>query len=131
MATKRRASFGNITKLPSGRWRARYTSPGTTQFVNAPSTFDTKLDAETWLSTVRSDLVRGAWLPRDSGITFGDYSATWLDHRTLKPRTRSHYRSLLDAHLLPTFRTVPVRKISPALVREWHARTALSTPTLR
>src|SRR5690348_1266238 len=98
----RRSTFGNVRKLPSGRWQARYTAPGSTTIISAPSTFDTKLDAQTWLTTVRADLVRGAWLPKDSTITFGDYAETWLRDRTLKPRTRSHYRSLLDAHLLPS-----------------------------
>jgi integrase len=131
MPGKRRSSFGQVRKLPSGRWHARYTAPGTDRFVNAPSTFDTKLDAQTWLTTQRADLVRGAWLPPDSAVTFRAYSATWLEHRTLKPRTRADYRTLLDRLILPTFGDVPVRRLSPALVREWHARTALDTPTLR
>lgn len=127
---RKRSGFGNVRKLPSGRWQARYTAPGGNA-VPAPMTFETKLDAETWLSTVRADLVRGAWLPHDSATTFGAYSTTWLEHRTLKPRTRADYRTLLDRLILPTFGDVPVRRVSPALVREWHARTALDTPTLR
>ena len=127
---RRRSSFGNTRKLPSGRWQARYTASGGAT-VTAPMTFDAKQDAQAWLSTVRADLVRGAWLPPDSAVTFATYSATWLDHRTLKPRTRADYRTLLDRLILPTFGDVPVRRLSPALVREWHARTALDTPTLR
>lgn len=129
MAAKR-SNFGSLRKLPSGRWQARYTAPGG-KTTTAPMTFDTKGDALAWLSTVRADLVRGAWLPPDVDTTFGTYAATWLEHRTLKPRTRAHYRALLDQHLLPTFRDVPVYRLTPALVREWHARTALHTPTTR
>ena len=131
MAGKQRSGFGNVRKLPSGRWQARYTVPGTTTTVRAPATFDTKQDALQWLSTVRADLVRGAWLPSDSAVTFRTYAATWLEHRTLKPRTRTHYRDLLDSHILPTLGDLQIRKISPAVVREWHARTALNTPTVR
>lgn len=126
----RRSGFGSTRKLPSGRVQARYTAPGGAT-VSAPMTFDGKGDAQAWLSTVRADLVRGAWLPPDDGTTFGTYSATWLRHRTLKPRTREHYRKLLDQHILPTWRTVPVRRLSPAAVREWHAKTATGTPTVR
>src|SRR4051794_334633 len=126
----RRSSFGSVRKLPSGHWQARYTSPGG-HTVTAPQTFHTKLDAQAWLATVRADLVRGAWLPADHSTTFGRYAETWLAHRPLKPRTRAHYRALLDAHLLPTFGALPIRRVSPAAVREWHARTALSTPTVR
>jgi len=130
MAGKRRSSFGNTRRLPSGHWQARYTAPGGA-VVTAPMTFNTKQDAQAWLSTVRADLVRGAWLPPDSATTFGAYSTTWLEHRELKPRTRADYRTLLDRLILPTFTDVPVRRLTPALVREWHARTALDTPTLR
>lgn len=126
----RRSAFGNTRQLPSGRWQARYTSiTGAT--VKAPTTFDTKQDANQWLTTQHADLIRGAWLPADQTITFGTYSATWLEHRTLKPRTRAHYRKLLDQLILPTFKDVTVRRLSPAVVREWHARTALDTPTMR
>lgn len=126
----RRSGFGNVRKLPSRRWQARYTPPGGST-VAAPYTFDTKLDAQAWLATIRADLVRDAWLPEDNGTTFGRYAATWLEHRTLKPRTRAHYRGLLESHILPTFAATPIRRLSPALVREWHAKTALSTPTVR
>jgi integrase len=125
-----RSGFGSTRKLPSGRWQARYTAPGGNT-VTAPSTFDAKVDASAWLASVRTDLVRGAWLPNDSATSFGEYSATWLQHRSVKPRTREHYRTLLDRQILPTFADVPVRKISPAAVREWHARLDAGTPTLR
>jgi integrase len=94
-------------------------------------TFDTRLDAQAWLATIRADLVRGAWLPPDSDITLRTYSATWLEHRTLKDRTREHYRKLLDRHILPTLGVTPLRRLTPALVREWHAEAAPDAPTAR
>lgn len=125
-----RSGFGNVRKLPSGRFQARYTSlTGTT--VNAPVTFDTKGDAHTWLDTVHADLVRGAWLPPDSNVTLRAYADTWLDHRTIKPRTRDHYRKLLDGHILPTLGATPMRRLSPSVVRQWHARVATGSPTMR
>jgi integrase len=130
MATRRKSAFGNVRKLPSGRWQARYETPDEKSH-SAPTTFDTKLDAQAWLATVRADLVRGSWLPPDHATTFGEYAQTWLDHRTLKPRTRDHYGKLLGAHILPTFAGLPIRRVTPAAVREWHANTALSTPTIR
>jgi integrase len=128
---RKRSAFGSVAKLPSGRYRARYTQPGTERWVNAPTTFDTRLDAQTWLATVHADLVRGAWLPPDTDITLARYAETWLAHRTLKDRTREHYRKLLDRLILPTLGATPLRKLTPALVREWHARTAVDTPTAR
>lgn len=129
-----KARFGSIRTLPSGRHQARYTGPDGAVH-RAPFTFDTKGDAETWLSTVRADIVRDSWDPnsthRTKALTFGTYAEKWLSGRTLEARTRAHYRTLLDRQILPTFKAVPLKHITPALVREWYATTALDKPTLR
>lgn len=130
----KRSRFGSLRRLPSGRVQARYTGPdGLTH--KAPFTFDTEGDAETWLATVRADIVRDAWNPNTTGrpkaLTFGTYAERWLAARTLEARTRAHYRSLLDRQILPTFQPVPLKHISPDLVREWHSTTAIDRPTLR
>src|SRR5690625_378897 len=58
----RRASLGSVRKLPSGRFQARYTGPdGVTH--KAPTTFDTKGDAEAWLSLRRSEITLSKWRP--------------------------------------------------------------------
>src|SRR5690625_3571686 len=105
----RRASFGSIRKLPSGRFQARYTGPdGLTH--RAPTTFDTKGDAEAWLSLRRSEITLAKWRPPapDDSVTFGAYAEKWIEGRQvrgrpLKARTRQHYQSLLSRHLAPTF----------------------------
>jgi hypothetical protein len=101
----------------------------------AHTTFDTKSDAETRLATVRTDIVRDTWNPNGRAsrqpTTFGTYAERWLAARSLEARTGSHYRRLLERQLLPQLEDVPLRHITPDLVREWHATTALDTPTLR
>ena len=99
MAQKR--GFGQMTKLPSKRYRARYTGPDTC-LHNAPRTFETRMDAEAWLTDERRLIVAGSWTPpRDrearvrGPLTYGAYATTWLADRDLKPRTRQHYSSLL------------------------------------
>src|SRR4051794_14307303 len=98
----RRARFGSLRRLPSGRVQARYTGPdGVTH--KAPFTFDTEGDAETWLSTIRADIVRESWTSDTSkprALTFGAYAERWLTARTLEARTRAHYRSLLHRLIL-------------------------------
>ena len=130
----RKARFGSLRTLPSGRIQARYTGPDG-RVHKAPMTFDTERDADTWLATVRVDIVRDAWNPAAVGhrklLTFGTYAEKWLAGRTLEARTRSHYRSLLDRQLKPMFETVAVKHISPDMVREWYAVTAIDRPTLR
>lgn len=138
----RKARFGNLRKLPSGRWQARYTGPdGRTH--NAHTTFDTKRDAEAWLSTVHADIVRDTWEPPSSravrttqGVLFGPYADRWLETRRVRgrplaDRTRAHYRDLLDDHILPTFANVPLRYITPEAVEEWHDAVAPNAPTTR
>lgn len=128
-----RQTFGSIRELPSGRFQARYTGPDGVEH-KAPLTFDTSGDAQMWLATVRTDLVRDAWNPvayKAKAPTFGPYAEGWLRARSLEARTRDHYRKLLDQHLLPTFRDVQLRRITPDAVRLWHSSTLLDRPTYR
>lgn len=126
-----RGRFGSIRRLPSGRWQARYRAHGAMH--TAGITFDTKGHAEVYLATVRADLVRGLWRPpeRPGTLTFADYAAGWLDKRTLKPRTRVHYRWLLDTYLLPTFAGRRLPDIGPDDVRTWWAKLTPAKPTAR
>lgn len=131
--TGRKRGFGSIRRLPSGRYQARYTGPDTAVH-KAPNTFDTRLDAEAWLTDRRREISRGDWAavsPIRHVTIFGTYAATWIAERDLRPGTRSHYVSLLDRLILPTFADLPVRAITPALVRDWHARLGGGQPTLR
>lgn len=130
MAARRKAAFGSVRRLPSGSFQARYTAPGGI-VRTAPTTFQTKGDAQAWLATIRADLVRGSWLPAESQMSLGPYAAAWLTHRSLKPRTRDHYQRILDRSILPALGRVPMRHLSPALVREWYAGLNPSAPTGR
>lgn len=129
-----RRSFGAIRKLPSKRFQASYTGPDLQRHV-APTTFETKMDAEGWLVGIRRTIERDEWTgggpAKKAARTFGDYSRTWLDQRTLADRTRHHYSKLLENQLNPTFSTVPLKAITAPLVRDWHAELGNATPTLR
>lgn len=128
-----RASFGNVRKLPSGRFQARYTAPdGKTH--TGPTTFETKGDAQAFLALRQSEIMRGKWvpaIPEKSTETFANYATRWLAGRTLKPRTRSHYQSLLDGHLVPEFGNLRPEDITPDRIRTWHTKMGTRTPTLR
>jgi hypothetical protein len=66
----RARSFGNIRKLPSGRYQARYWRLG--KQIAADSTFANKTNARRWLATVEAEMVRGHWIDPDAGrIPFG------------------------------------------------------------
>jgi len=132
-------SFGQITRLPSKHYRARYTGPDA-RLHNAPHTFDARLDAEAWLTDERRLISSGIWTSPASrtaqtnagqALTFGGYAGRWLEQRDLKPRTRATYRSLLDRLILPTFATVPLKAIRSEQVRDWYAGLDPSKKTLR
>lgn len=127
----RRATFGSVRTLPSGRFQARYTGPDGTH--KAPSTFATKGDAQAWLALRQSEIVRDVWAPPQAGrpVTLANYAHDWLAGRDVKPRTRAHYRALLDYRILPVLGSMPVRAITPAKVRSWYADLGSSTPTAR
>ena len=91
-------------------------------------TFSSKIDAETFLATVRADIVRSAWQPPsrqpDRVATLHEYADEWLASRSreLKPRTTALYRGLIDGHLLPSLGTMRLDQISPTAVRAWHSQ---------
>lgn len=120
--------FGKIQQLPSGNFRASFVTPDGTR-VFAPVTFPTHADADAWLSTQRTDLIRGTWKAHETGQTrLRDYALNWLASRTdLKPRTAALYQSLLDRHILPVLGDLRLRELTPAIVRDWHTALGRST----
>jgi integrase len=130
--------FGYVRRLPSGRWQASYQGPDTARH-KAPYTFDTKRDAEGWLTKERQELASGGWIPpgRRREVaeallppTFGEYAAGWLKSRTLRERTRHHYQQLLDRQLRDISH-MRLHNITPTVVREWYTELGPGTPVLR
>ncbi len=105
-------------------WRARYHGPDGRE---RNRTFRRKADAERWLGQQRSLIAQGDWTnPARGRITFGEYALAWLDSRAdLKPKTRHQYHSLLALHILPTWCTVPLAKVTFEGLTQWVARLAL------
>ena len=131
--------FGNIRKLPSGRYQVRYTGPDGS-YVTAPKTFAQKIDAEAHLTDRRreidADLWNAAAARGPEKVTFGAYAAGWLGNRQvagrpIKTRTREHYQAILDDYLLDAFGQRNLSAITPKDVRAWHASTLADRPTMR
>lgn len=143
MAKRKRSKryFGNVRRLPSGRYQARYTGPDKRTYAartpeGRPLTFDTQGDAEAWLALRQSEILRGAWLPpaepAPSPTIIRAYATAWLPDRDIEDTTRDLYAGLLRDHIYPTFGDVAVGAVTPASVREWHAALRDTTgPTRR
>ena len=106
-------------------WRARFRGPDRRE---RSKSFARKSDAERWLVQQRSLMAQGDWTdPAQGRITFGEYALAWLDSRAdLKPKTRHQYQSLMGLHILPTWRTVPLAKITFEGLTEWVAKLSLT-----
>lgn len=147
-----RRSFGQISRLPSKRYRARYADPhgaltaaGEPLRHPAPTTFDTKQDAESWLAAERRLIERGEWTPpqarkrqareseeRRKGNVFSTYARSWLDSRhDLRPTTRASYDTAIRRHLIPAFGDMPLDEITAEKVRRWFNSFGDKTPTAR
>ena len=89
--------WGYVRKLPSGMWQASYLGPDGLRHT-APTTFQTKLDAEKYLSLTQGKIIEGKWKPTEvaaenaAPVTLAAYAKPWLADRTLKPRTVEHYQ---------------------------------------
>ena len=134
-----RRGWGRIRRLPSSRrFQASYVGPDVVRH-NAPATFTTKMDAEAWLADERRRIERGEWSPpaqratqgKNQVLTLADYAERWLAHRDLKPRTKTHYRALLDQHIIPGLGSVPLTALTPHAIRAWHCGTLVDRPTYR
>lgn len=144
MARKKRTpgAFGYVEKLPSGRYRARYRGPDGRRYT-APTLFLAQKDARGWLALRQAEIIKNTWLPPEAvaaqpsasklKLTLAVYANQWLEQRELKPRTREHYRKLLDDHILASpLASLPLVSITADDVRGWHARLGENnTPTLR
>jgi integrase len=115
--------FGNVRKLPSGRYQARWEDKDGTEH-KAPTTFAEKDQARRWLSAQETDLHRGGWVDPDKGrMTVRAYADQWLDGRPdLRPRTRELYRSLLDHHVLPALGSKSLSMLDVSTVKAWRAK---------
>jgi integrase len=105
-------------------WRARYHGPDGRE---RSKSFARKADAERWLAQQRTLISQDDWTdPAFGRITFGEYVLAWLGARIdLKPKTRHQYQSLLGLHILPTWGTVPLGKITFEGLSQWAARLHL------
>lgn len=93
-----RRGFGAIRKLPSKRYQASYLGPDMVRH-KAPVTFEAREDAEARLVARGVEIKNEDWTPPTTRkpVTFGEHAERWLTNRQLKPRSRYHYRKLLDA----------------------------------
>jgi integrase len=102
-------------------WRARYYGPDGRQ---RNKSFKRKSDAERWLNQQRNDVIKGNWIdPARGRIVFGDFLPQWEATRTTrKPKTRHQQDSVRKLHVMPTWESVPLDRITFEGLTEWVAK---------
>lgn len=138
MTTQRRPprTFGEITKLPSKRFRARYWGPDGHRY-NGPRTYVARTDAEGWLAEIERSISRGDWAaplqptppaPEADAVTLRAYAPRALGRRNLRPATAALYNKLLRLAILPTFGDSTLDSITTEDVTAWYTGMK-ETPT--
>lgn len=104
---------------------------------NAPSTFTAKMDAEHWLAAERRLIELDAWAPpaarvaqrKAQSVPLGEYAATRIEQRNVKPRTAIGYRELFGYHIAGPLGAIAIRNLTPEAVRAWYAALGTEHPT--
>ena len=113
--------FGLVRKLPSGRFQASYLGPDGRRRT-APETFGRKTDADRWLSTVETELLREEWTdPQLAKIPLREFSERWLVEHKMSRRTREEYASVWRLHLAPYLADMQLGQITTERVRTWRS----------
>jgi len=114
--------FGNIRPLPSGRYQVSYLGlDGQRRY--GPDTFERKSDAERFLALIEVQIYHGEWADPELGkVELRDYAERWIAQRPgLRPRTSDLYFWLLRKHIAPFLGSVPLGKLSTAMIRQWRS----------
>lgn len=117
--------MSSIAKRDDGKWRARYRDAAGKEHSRH---FPRKVDAERWVTVERSKLQRGDWTdPARARITVGELAVAWLDRKLdLKPSTRARYASIIERHVMPSWRSVPLSAVAYEDVAAWVGRLSAS-----
>ena len=134
MPAPKKRLFGTISRLSSGKYRARYTGPDGKKY-SGPHPFFTKDDAGAWLRQEQKLIEFDEWQPphlryrtkEDDARTVGDWLYQWLDlqEKRLKPSTMVNYRTTLDRRILTItgkagrLRTIPLVRLTRRDVIDW------------
>jgi integrase len=115
---------GHITKRKRGdstKWRARYPDPTRGGTAQIERTFDTKREAERWLTEQKSAVQRGVHIdPANSGRLLGHVAGEWRGTWTnLEPKTKAGYETILNKHVLPRWQDARIGAVSADAIQKW------------
>jgi integrase len=113
---------GNITRRGKSSWRLKFDDPISgerrTRYVTVKGT---RRDAERELTRLLAEADRGS-LIEASKLTLADYVRQWLENAyELSPKTTERYRQLAEQQIIPHLGAIPIQRLKPAQVEQWHS----------
>ena len=113
----------SLSKLPSGRTRARYYDDEKKWFGE---TFDLQSEAKDWLAGIRTDRSAGTWASPTLGkMTMNQWWAEWWPtERHLARTTRRNQDDYWRLHLAPVWGEVAIGDITTRSIKAWTATMA-------
>lgn len=108
---------GTVDKLPSGRWRARFSLFGR----RLTATFTTRKQALAWLAEKRLELERGQ-IVEPSRLTLAEWIESWLEDNSSRwaPITAHGYRKVFRVYVTPELGSLRLQELSPREVAAWY-----------
>jgi integrase len=123
---------GNITRRGAHSWRIKFDDAADadgarrTRYVTVRGTKRQAQERLTQLLAARDNGTAVA----PNALTIADYLRGWLDNdRDLSPKTRERYRQLVEQQIIPHLGAIPLQRLRPAIVAEWHTRLLASGGT--
>ncbi len=99
------------------RWQARYQDPDGRERTKD---FARKIDAERFLTTVASEVLRGSYIDPDAGkVTFREFADRWLEAQTFSDTTREATELRLRLHAIPVLGLRELRDVRPSVLQAW------------
>jgi integrase len=110
--------MASIDRRPNGKWRARYrVHPGGSQRA---AHFDRKIDAERFLTRMKSQLLDGSYVDPTAGqMSLAAYAASWRAAQVHRPTTVAQVDAHLRNHILSHFGDRAIASIRPTEVQAW------------
>lgn len=117
---------GNITKRGANSWRLKFeagerdpvTGERKTRYVTVRGT---KKDAQRKLIRLLAEVENGTSVD-PSSVTIAEYLRSWLDaDNHLSPKTKERYRQLVERQIVPHLGAVPLQRLRPPQVHDWHS----------
>lgn len=109
--------MAHVERRGPRRWRGRYRAPDGRE---RSKTFDRKVDAERWLTSVEHSKLAGNYVDPAAGkVTFRAYAEQWRKVQVHRPTTAAQVETNLRLHVLPFLGDHQLAAIRPSEIQAW------------